>query len=59
MYNGWMYCIEVSGGAVYMRVQDLGGKAPGIHTAVYDTYIFNYQIYSNTPAQSQREHRKR
>ena len=26
--------------------------------AVYDTYIYNYQIYSNTPPQSQREHRK-
>jgi len=29
-----------------MRVQD-GARLPGIHMAVYDTYIYNYQIYSN------------
>ena len=24
-----------------------GARLPGIHMAVYDTYIYNYQIYSN------------
>lgn len=24
------------------------GKAPRIHIAVYDMYIYNYQIYSNS-----------
>ena len=26
-----------------------GARLPGIYMAVYDTYIYNYQIYSNTP----------
>ena len=25
-----------------------GARLPGIHMAVYDTYIYNYQIYSNS-----------
>jgi hypothetical protein len=27
-------------------------RLPWIHMAVYDTYIYNYQIYSNIPPQS-------
>ena len=44
MYNGM---ISLRPQPVYIRVQDLGDKPPGIHMAVYDTYIYNYQIYSN------------
>ena len=52
----WMYCIEASAG-IY-EYMTWGARLPGIHMAVYDMYIYNYQIYSNTPPQSQREHRK-
>jgi len=45
VYNGM---ISLRPRPVYIRVQDLGGKPPRIHMAVYDTYIYNYQIYSNT-----------
>jgi len=43
--DGW---IALRPRPVYMRVQDWGAKLPGIHMAVYDTYIYNYQIYSNS-----------
>jgi len=42
-------CIALRPRPVYMRVQDWGAKLPGIHMAVYDTCINNYQIYSNNP----------
>ena len=42
----WMYCIEASAG-IYESTRLGGARLPGIHMAVYDTYIYNYQIYSN------------
>jgi len=52
-----LYCIEASAG-IY-KYKTWGARLPVIHMAVYDTNIYNYQIYSNTPPQSQREHCKR
>ena len=47
MYNGMDCCIALRLRPVYIRVHDLGARLPGIHMAVYDTYIYNYKIYSN------------
>jgi hypothetical protein len=52
-----MHCTEASAGIYEYKA--LEARLPWIHMAVYDTYIYNYQIYSNIPPQSQREHRRR
>ena len=45
MYNGM---ISLRPRPVYIRVQYLGGKPPRHTYGSLDTYIYNYQIYSNT-----------
>ena len=39
-----MYCIEASV-SIY-EYMTWGARLLGIHMTVYDTYIYNYQIYS-------------